>query len=244
MKYIIEFKNVNYSYRNCPALNDLDLSVAEGGSYAVIGPNGSGKSTLLKMINGIVFPDSGDYFFNGDIIDSKKLSDRAYSKKFHKSIGFVFQNSDAQLFCQNVYEELAFGPRQMRFTEEEVNSRVRDCLCMLGIEHLKHREPYHLSEGEKKKVAIAAVLSLNPEVLTLDEPLDGLDPGIKRFMKGLIIDLNRAGKTIICATHEYEYIEGIFETAVVLSEDHTIIRTGRPEDILSDGEFLLAHNLK
>jgi cobalt/nickel transport system ATP-binding protein len=157
-------------------------------------------------MNGIIFPDSGEYLFRGKIIDSQNLNDKTFLKKFHKSIGFVFQNSDSQLFCQNVYEEIAFGPRQMQFSEDEINSRVRDCLEMLCIDHLKHREPYHLSEGEKKKVAIAAVLALNPEVLVLDEPMNGLDPRIKRFMKELLIELNKAGKTIICATHEFEYI--------------------------------------
>ncbi len=244
MNNIIELKNINYGYRNNSALINLNLSIAGGESVAIIGPNGSGKSSLLKLINGIILPDSGEYFFNGEIINLQKLSDKYFSKKFHKSIGFVFQNSDAQLFCQNVYEEIAFGPRQMGFTEEAVNSRVQDCLGMLGIEHLKHREPYHLSEGEKKKVAIASVLALNPEVLTLDEPMNGLDPRIKRFMKDLIIDLNKSGKTIICATHEFEYIEGIFEKTLVLSESHNIIRTGKSILILQDEKFLTEHNLR
>ena len=227
MKNIIELKNINYDYKNSSALKNINLNIAEGESIAIIGPNGSGKSSLLKLINGIIFSESGEYFFNGEIINSHKLSDKTFSKKFHKNIGFVFQNSDSQLFCQNVYEEIAFGPRQMGFTEEEVNLRVRDCLNMLSIEHIKHREPYHLSEGEKKKVAIAAVLALNPEVLTLDEPMNGLDPRIKRFMKELLIDLNKAGKTIICATHEFEYIEGIFDKIAVLSESHDVIRFGK-----------------
>lgn len=128
--------------------------------------------------------------------------------------------------------------------EDDVNKRVNDCLSMLGIEHLKHREPYHLSEGEKRKVAIAAVLSLNPDVLTLDEPMDGLDPRTKRFLKELLIDINKAGKTIICATHEFEYIDGIFKKVIVISENHTVIREGNTREILSDGPFLSQHNLK
>jgi cobalt/nickel transport system ATP-binding protein len=206
MNNIIELKNINYGYSSSSALKNINLGIEEGDSVAIIGPNGSGKSSLLKLMNGIIFPDSGEYLFRGKIIDSQNLNDKTFLKKFHKSIGFVFQNSDSQLFCQNVYEEIAFGPRQMQFSEDEINSRVRDCLEMLCIDHLKHREPYHLSEGEKKKVAIAAVLALNPEVLVLDEPMNGLDPRIKRFMKELLIELNKAGKTIICATHEFEYI--------------------------------------
>jgi cobalt/nickel transport system ATP-binding protein len=244
MKNIIELKNINYGYGGSRALKNLNLEIEDGGSVAIIGPNGSGKSTLLKIINGIIFPDSGDYLYNGEIVDSKKLSDKSFSKKFHKSLGFVFQNSDAQLFCQNVFEEIAFGPRQMQLHEDDVNIRVKDCMDMLGIENLKHREPYHLSEGEKKKVAIAAVLAINPDALVLDEPLDGLDPRTKRFMKELIKSLNKGGKTIICATHEFEYIEGIFERTAVLSEDHELIRTGKSGEILSDTAFLEKHNLK
>jgi cobalt/nickel transport system ATP-binding protein len=244
MSNIIELKHINYGYSGSTALKNINLGIEEGGAVAIIGPNGSGKSSLMKLLNGIIFPDSGEYLFKGDIIDPEKLNDKTFSKSFHKSIGFVFQNSDSQLFCQNVYEEVAFGPRQMQFGEDEVNKRVRDCLEMLCIENLKHREPYHLSEGEKKKVALAAVLALNPEVLVLDEPMNGLDPRIKRFMKDLFIDLNKAGKTIICATHEFEYIDGIFGKIAVISETHELVRFGEFKDILTDSVFLTAHNLK
>lgn len=235
---------VEYLYKETEALRDINLEILEGDSIALIGPNGSGKSTLLKIINGIVFPSSGLYLFEGQDINSKTINTGVFSKQFHKKIGLVFQNSDAQLFCPNVYEEIAFGPRQMMMDEDEINNRVRDCLAMLGIEKLKHREPYHLSEGEKRKVAIAAVLSLNPDVLTLDEPMDGLDPRTKRFLKGLLLDLHKAGKTIICATHEFDYIEGIFEKTVVVSEEHTIIRYEDTRSVLNDGPFLSKHNLK
>ncbi len=244
MKKLIKLQNVNYTYKENKALAGINLEIPEGDSAALIGPNGSGKSTLLKIINGIVFPDSGSYQFDGVRIDPKKLSGGVFSKQFHKRIGLVFQNSDAQLFCPNVYEEIAFGPRQMLLDEAEVRRRVNDCLEMLGIGHLKHREPYHLSEGEKKKVAIASVLSLNPDVLTLDEPMDGLDPKTKRFLKELLIEIRDSGKTIICATHEFEYIEGVFENTIVFSEDHKIIRQGSSREILKDSKFLKKHNLK
>ncbi len=244
MQKIIRLRKVNFLYGDEPALMDIDLDINEGESIALIGPNGSGKSSLLKIINGIEFPESGVYLFKGNEINPGMLKNNKKLKQFHKSIGFVFQNSEAQLFCPNVFEEIAFGPRQMQMEEELVNRRVADCLNLLGIENLKHREPYHLSEGEKKKVAIAAVLALNPDVLTLDEPMDGLDPRVKRFMKDLLIDINKAGKTIICATHEFEYIEGVFGRTVVISENHTIIRDGGSEEILADNEFLEKHNLK
>jgi cobalt/nickel transport system ATP-binding protein len=244
MTHLIELQKVFFQYKGNHALQNINLKIQEGDSIALIGPNGSGKSTLLKIINGIVFPDKGQVVFDGQEINAKTLSNTNFSKQFHKRVGFVFQNSDAQLFCPNVYEEIAFGPRQMQMEENEVNNRVSDCLKMLLIEHLKHREPYHLSEGEKRKVALAAVLSLNPEVLTLDEPMDGLDPRTKRFLKELLTQINKAGKTIICATHDFEYIQGLFKKVIVISEDHTVIREGNLEEIISDEPFLLKHNLK
>ncbi len=141
-----------------------------------MGANGCGKSTLLKLLNGIISPDSGSYGFHGEEVTHKKLQDEKFSKLLHQKIGFVFQNSDTQLFCSSVYDEVAFGPRQMGLEESEVEHRVNDCLALLGIQEFRNRIPYHLSGGEKRKVAIAACLSLNPEVLVLDEPMNGLDP--------------------------------------------------------------------
>ena len=241
---MIELKDIRFEYRETKALNGICLKIEDGEAVALIGPNGSGKSTLLKLLNGIYTPQSGEYYFDGELIHEKRMKNPLLSKQFHKRIGFVFQNSDAQLFCSNVYEEIAFGPRQMGFSQEETDNRVKDCLEMLSIEHLKHREPYHLSEGEKKKTAIAAVLALNPEVLTMDEPFDGLDPRTKRFLRDFLIRFREAGKTIVCATHEYEYIKGIFNRIVVISEDHKIIRDGSPEEILADSDFLEHNNLK
>lgn len=240
---MIEIKNVSYSYENIKALNNINMYVSAGDSIAFIGPNGSGKSTLIKLINGIVSPNTGSYIFDGDEITSRKLENNVFSKSFHKRIGFVFQNSEAQLFCSNVYDEIAFGPRQMGITEEEVDIRVNDCMKLLDIEKIKDRQPYHLSGGEKKKVSIAAVLVLNPEVLVLDEPMNDLDPKTKRFFKELIINLNKAGKTILCSTHDFQYVDGIFKRAIVLSSDHTIIRDDDYDKVLGDNDFLYENNI-
>lgn len=173
---MIELKNVSYSYEGISALKNITIHINKGEAIALMGPNGSGKSTLLKLINGLIFPTSGIYTFNKEEITLKKLQNAKFSKVFHQKIGFVFQNSDVQLFCADVYDEIAFGPRQMGMNEDDVKQRVNDCLHLLGIEDFKHRQPYHLSGGEKRKVAIACVLALNPEVLVLDEPMNGLDP--------------------------------------------------------------------
>lgn len=240
---MIEFKNVYYSYEENPALSDINLSIDKGEAIALIGPNGSGKSTLLKLINGLIFPVKGSYIFDGKDINSKSMEDSLYAKLFHKRIGFVFQNSEVQLFCTDVYEEIAFGPVQMGLSDTQIKQRVDDCLELLKITNLEHRQPYHLSGGEKRKVAIASVLALNPEVLVLDEPMNGLDPKTKAFIRELIITLNKSGKTIICSTHDFEYVKGVFNRAIVFSQDHKIIRDGDYDDIISDEEFLRKNNI-
>ena len=178
---MIKLENVCFAYKNEVALRNLNVEIKGGESIALIGANGSGKSTLLKLLNGIISPSKGKYIFNGDEVTEKKLENSSYSKKFHQKIGFIFQNSDSQLFCSSVYEEIAFGPRQMGMNEKDVAKRVEDCLKLLSIEKLKDRAPYNLSGGEKKKVAMASVLSLNPDVLVLDEPMIAIDPKGRRF---------------------------------------------------------------
>ncbi|WP_055070277.1 energy-coupling factor ABC transporter ATP-binding protein [Clostridium massiliamazoniense] len=241
---MIELKNVSFYYNEKnKALNNINLNIKEGESVALIGPNGSGKSTLLKLLNGIVFPKEGTYLFDKDEITEKKLDKGTFAKLFHKRIGFVFQNSDAQLFSSNVYDEIAFGPRQMGLAEDEVEMRVNDCLELLDIEHLKDREPYNLSGGEKKRVAIASVLSMNPEVIVLDEPMNEIDPKGKRFLNEFFVKLNQSGKTIICSTHEFHYVQGLFQRAIVFSENHEIIRDDNFDTIINDTEFLIEHNI-
>ena len=240
---LIELKCITFSYRDIPALADVSVQFKQGDSCALIGPNGSGKSTLLKLINGIVFAEKGSYLFDGVEISPESLKKRDTARSFHQRIGFLLQNSDTQLFCSNVYEEIAFGPRQIGLSDAETEKRVDDCLNLLEIRKLKHREPYHLSEGEKKKVALASVLSLNPEVLTLDEPMNGLDPKTKRFLRELLIELKKSGKTIISSTHDFAYVEGVFERTLVFSEDHAVIRDGKFDEIVADREFLHYHNI-
>ncbi|MDI9215572.1 MULTISPECIES: ABC transporter ATP-binding protein [Clostridium] len=240
---MIKLENIQFSYKDKIVLENINIKIKEGESVAIIGPNGCGKSTLLKLLNGLLIPKEGKYIFCGDEITNKKLNNNIFSKKFHKKIGFVFQDYNTQLFCQTVYDDVAFGPRQMGLTEDEIRNRVNDCLELLGIKHIADRVPYNLSGGEKKKVVIASVLSLNPEVLVLDEPLNEIDPRGKKFLKELLIKLNEIGKTIICSTHEFEYINGVFKRGIVFSEDHSIIRDDDFEKILEDKEFLEKNNI-
>jgi len=240
---MIELTDVSCSYGDGEALSNITFYVHPGESVAIIGPNGCGKSTLLKFLNGLVPARKGTYRFHDDTIDAARLKDKAFAKRFHQRIGLLFQNADTQLFCPVVHEEIAFGPQQMGLDPAEVASRVEDCLRLLGIEKLRDRVPYHLSEGEKRKVALASVLAVNPEVLVLDEPMNGLDPRMKAFLKDLIARLNAAGKTILCSTHDFEYVDGIFRKAVVLGEDHRIARIGPYQGIIQDKDFLRSLNI-
>jgi cobalt/nickel transport system ATP-binding protein len=241
---MIKIEDAFFKYKNNEVLKDINVNIEQGESIALIGANGSGKSTFLKLLNGVVFPTKGNYYFNDVKICKNELEKGNFSKKFHKKVGFVFQNSDAQLFCSSVYEEIAFGPRQMGMDEDEVNKRVNDCLELLNVKDLENREPYNISGGEKKRVAIAAVLALNPEVLVLDEPMSGIDPKGKKFLNDLFVKLNKAGKTIICSTHDFEYVNGLFKRVLVFSEDHHIIRDDDYNKVMEDTEFLVKYNIK
>jgi len=240
---MIHLSDVSFSYADAPALAHIDLEIERGDSLALIGPNGSGKSTLLKLLNGLVFSQGGIYRYDGEEISHARLKDQRFAKVFHQRVGFLFQNSDAQLFCTSVRDEIAFGPRQMGLSESEIDRRVGDCLGLLGIEALSHRIPYHLSGGEKRKVALASVLALNPDVLVLDEPMNALDPRTKHFLRDFLLSIRASGKTIVCATHDFEYVEGVFDRAAVFSMKHEIVRTGVYDHIIGDRDFLRANNI-
>jgi len=240
---MIDLENVSFSYAGINALKKINLHIAKGESISLMGPNGCGKSTLLKLINGIILPDSGSYKFNNEEISRKKLENTSFSKNFHQKIGFVFQNSAVQLFCADVYDEIAFGPRQMGIDEKEVETRVNDCLKLLSIEEFKDRPPYHLSGGEKRKVAIACVLSLNPEILALDEPMNGLDPRTQRWLLEFLVKLNNAGKTLIISTHNLDLVQELSKRAILFDDTHTIIADMETKKILKDIELLKRVNL-
>jgi cobalt/nickel transport system ATP-binding protein len=240
---MIDIKDVYYSYEGVSALRNINLHIDKGEAVALMGPNGSGKSTLLKLINGIISPNQGIYTFNNQEVTHKKLQDAKFAKSLHQKVGFVFQNSDTQLFCADVYDEIAFGPRQMGMNEQEIEKRVDDCLELLDIREFKSRSPYHLSGGEKRKVAIACVLSLNPEVLVLDEPMNGLDPRTQRWLVEFLINLNIAGKTLITSTHNLELVQEISTRSILFDENHMIIADMSTGRLLENIDLLKEVNL-
>jgi cobalt/nickel transport system ATP-binding protein len=244
MEDIITLRNVDYSYYGkIPALNNINLSVKKGEMFSIIGLNGSGKSTLLHIINALVFPDSGEVLFKGNAVTEKSLRDKSFAMQLRQGMGYIFQNPDIQLFCPTVFDELLFAPLQLDLPYETAQERAEQTLSFLGIEYLKNRSVYMLSGGEKKKVAIASVLTMNPDILLIDEPLSSLDPKTQTFFIELLLELNQAGKTIIFTTHQLDLIDHLQPRVAVLSEEHTIQKTGTASEILSNEEFLISVNL-
>jgi cobalt/nickel transport system ATP-binding protein len=244
MEHIIAVEKASYSYHNkIPALVDVSLSIKEGEKCAVIGANGSGKSTLLRIMSGLVHPDSGKVFFREQEVATVSLKDKVFLRFFREGVGYIFQDSDVQLFCPTVIDELLFGPMQLGIGEKEATSRAFDIMEMLGIEGLKDRPSYMLSGGEKKKVAIGSVLTMNPQVLLFDEPMNGLDPRTQCFLTELIFELNEAGKTILISTHDLTLVDEFQPTVAVLSEEHSIEKIGSTDEILQDENLLLKVNL-
>ena len=202
-----------------------------------------GKSTLLKMLDGLVFPTSGAIRAFGAPLTEDALEDPAYRRDFRARVGFVFQEADVQLFCSNAYDELAFGPLQLGLAREEVERRVHEAAQQLRIEQLLDRAPYTLSGGEKKRVAIASVLTMQPHVLLLDEPTNALDPRSQVWLLDVLEDWRSEGRTVVMATHDLTAAAESADRIVVLSEDHAIVADGTPEDVLAQRDLLLAVNL-
>ena len=179
----------------------------------------------------------------GRRIDDGGLRDEATAQAFRRRVGIVFQSADAQLFSPSVRDEVAFGPLHLDLPREEILARVDDTLALLGLGALAERAPYNLSGGEKKKVALGAVLAINPEVLLLDEPTNGLDPRTQEWLIELLEQLHAAGKTIVIATHQLDQLDRLVERVLVLGEDHRPAADGPFATVLGDRELLLAVNL-
>lgn len=219
---MIRIQDGNYHYTEETGIHDIQLQIQKGETVGLMGPNGAGKSTLFKILVGLLPLSSGQYHFKDWTIDQDFLKDPHRAGQLFQQVGLIFQNSDTQLFNTSVYDELAFGPRQLGLAETEVQQRVKDTLGFLEIEHLRDRIPYHLSGGEKKLVAIASVLTMNPSLLLFDEPFNGLSPKYQKLIVTLLQELKTAGKTIVISSHHFEQIAPIVERVLLFSEEHTI----------------------
>lgn len=217
---MFELENVQFVYPKTQqeVFQPYSTVIQQGDYLLLMGDNGSGKSTLLNLLAGFQQPTSGKIWFNGEALTSWQKKKKA----FYRHLGILFQEVDHQLFNNSVYDEIAFGPRQLGLLEEEVKKRVEDCLTLLKIEHLRQRIPYQLSGGEKKKVAFASILAMNPEVFLLDEPFNGLTKEAEKLFKEILQELHHLGKTILIASHDYRSFQA--EAVDVLLFDGTITR--------------------
>jgi cobalt/nickel transport system ATP-binding protein len=244
MNNIVSIENISYSYYDrIPAVSDISLAIKEGERFAIIGANGTGKSTLLQIMCGLVHQTEGNVFFRGKEVSEQTLKNRSFLKFFRERVGYVFQDSDIQLFCPTVLEELLYGPLQIEIKESEAMDRAEEVLQMLEIEDLRDRPSYMLSGGEKKRVAIGSVLTINPEVILFDEPTNGLDPRTQCFLVELMLALSEAGKTIVIATHDLSLVSELETKVALLSEEHRVVKIGGSDDILKDEDLLLRANL-
>jgi cobalt/nickel transport system ATP-binding protein len=227
--HIVEARGLSFAYPDgTPALRDVSCRFTHGESVGIVGANGAGKSTLLLHFNGLLLPGSGE-------VRVGELPVTAGTRaQIHRTVGYVFQDADDQLFMPTVEEDVAFGPLNMGLPVEEVRARVRSALEAVGAAHLAGRAPYRLSGGEKRSVAIAGVLAMSPSVLVLDEPSAGLDPAARRRLIGL---LRSFAHTRIIATHDLDLVLDVCSRVLVMREGG-IEADGPPTAIFADVELL------
>jgi len=239
---LFEVEDVTFRYQGQTALDHLSLTIPQGTRVALLGANGSGKSTLLRLLDALYFPDSGIIRFQGDELIEEHFADDAFALNFRRQVGLVFQNPDVQLFNPTVFDEVAFGPLQMRWPKNEVRDRVAEILDRMRIAHLKDRIPNRLSGGEKKRVALASVLVLDPAVLLLDEPTAALDPRSQSQLIDLLVEWGGGAKTVITATHDLGDLEDIADRCYVLDAGR-LAAERTPAEVLRDRELLERANL-
>lgn len=243
---MIKFENVNFTYQpNSPfasnALFDIVLEVAAGSYTAIIGHTGSGKSTLLQHLNGLLQPTSGSVIV-GDIV-IKADSKQKEIKPVRKKVGVVFQFPEAQLFEETVLKDVAFGPQNFGVSLDEATETAKEKLTLVGLApEYWEKSPFELSGGQMRRVAIAGILAMNPEVLVLDEPTAGLDPKARIEMMELFKGIHEAGQTVVLVTHNMDDVAD-YADAVYLLEKGRVIASGEPKVVFQDVDFLRKHEL-
>jgi cobalt/nickel transport system ATP-binding protein len=237
-----ELRDVTFRYQAVTALDGVNLVIPAGKRVALLGANGSGKSTLLRILDGLAFPERGTVLFCGEPLTEDRLQEAESSYAFRRRVGLVFQNPDVQLFSPTVFEEVAFGPLQLRWPKQTVSREVQRMLELMKIAHLKDRSPHHLSTGEKKRVALASVLVLDPEVLLLDEPTAALDPKSASQMVDFLVGWRGGAKTVITTTHQLDVVEDIADYCYVFQTGRLACE-GSPAEVLRDTALLERTNL-
>ena len=238
MKKAVEIINLNHHYSDgTVSLEDVSISINEGEKVAVIGQNGAGKTTLFLHLNGSVKSSDDNVLIFGENIGTMSVEERICR------VGVVFQDPDDQLFMPTVYDDVAFGPTNMGLSKEEVDRRVKEALDIVGISGFEDRVPHHMSYGQKKRAALAAVLSMQPKILVFDEPTANLDPKSRAVFIRLINDLNKnRGITTIVAMHDLNAVPYIADRVIVLNR--SVVAEGTPQEIFSDIGLLEENNLE
>ena len=239
---VFEVSHVTYRYEAVEALADVTLAIPAGKRVALLGPNGSGKSTLLRLLDGLHFANSGTVSFHGRALNPEAFAQDTFAFDFRRRVGLVFQNPEVQLFNPTVFDEVAFAPLQLRWPKEQIVERVSAVLDLMELSHLRTRPPHRLSGGEKKRVALASVLVLDPEVLLLDEPTAGLDPRSESQIIDMLIAWGDGARSVITATHELGLVEDIADHCVLLYQGK-VAAEGEPAVLLRDQALLGRSNM-
>lgn len=240
---VFAVENVFYRYNSeVTALHDVTFAIERGARVAILGANGSGKSTLLRLLDGLYFPERGVVKAFGEPLTEERLQDDETAFRFRQKVAFVFQNPDVQLFNPTVFDEVAFGPLQLRWPKDVIRQRVEEALNMLEIAHLRTRPPHRLSGGEKKRVALASVLVLNPEVILLDEPTAALDPKSQSMVIDFLVGWAGSGKTVVTTTHDLDTLTDIADRCLVFDHGQLVVQ-GTPAALLQDTALLQKANL-
>jgi len=231
----IEVKNVFFTYPDGhDVLKDVSCSIKQGEKVALIGPNGAGKSTFMSLLNGVAMATEGQVFIDGKEVIRDNLIE------IRRRVGIVFQDPDDQLFCPTVYDDVAFGPLNLGLAAEEIEARIEESLALVGLEGFGERSSYHLSFGERKRLALATVLSYRPEILVFDEPSTNMDPLNRRK---LIEWLKQTDKTILLCTHDLDIALEVCSRCLVLTEGE-IVANGPASEVLHDKQLLESNNLE
>lgn len=233
--HIVEVKNLRHIYPDgTAALRDVSFLITHGESVGIIGANGAGKSTLLQHLNGSLEPSGGSIHIGHTPLSKGTLPD------IRRTVGMVFQDPDDQLFMPTVFDDVAFGPLNLGYTPADVEERVTEVLELVGAGHLRDKPPYHLSGGEKKRVAIATVLSMSPDILVMDEPTSGLDPFSRRQLMALMRDFHH---TRIVTSHDLDMVLELCERVIVLDRG-LVAADGPTREVFADFRLLEACRLE
>ncbi len=235
---VLEADDVWFTYPDgTQALRGVSFKVFEGETAVLLGPSGAGKSTVLLHFAGVLFPSSGSVYVCGEKVSRRNV------KEVRRHVGFVFQNPESQLFCPTVWDDVAFGPISMGLPMDKVEKRVKEALEAVGLLEYAGKHPHHLSFGEKRRAALATVLSMNPEVYLFDEPTANLDPKNASFITEIIAQLSNEGKAVLVATHDVDVLPQVASRVIVMSRGR-VVSEGEPEKVLSNFKLMAETGLR